>query len=100
MNRVECCLRAFRTALLIVLVAGLYFAPPPATSAASTGPIGAESVSASARFATGVVGSLTLRAMLLATADGEPEFTCECTKMMQAVSTRRGVHSVAKTFCD
>jgi hypothetical protein len=73
-------------------------------SVASTGPLNAQSVATDARIASGVVGSLTLRALMARTApltpDGLPVFACECTKMTQVVWTERGIRKVPKTFCD
>lgn len=74
------------------------------TSDASTGPSGTDEVVSNARTASGVVGSLTLRALMAtsapATSDGLPVFACECTKMTQMVRTERGLRMVPKTFCD
>jgi hypothetical protein len=99
-NRVLCHSRALRTALLVALGAGIFFSTPPRLSEASTGPAGSEGDFTSARIASGVVGSLALRAMLLSATDGQPVFTCECSKMTQVISTPRGNQSVPRTFCD
>lgn len=90
----------FPRASAAVLGAALTLALPPALALASTGPVDAETISTSPRFASGVVGSLTLRALLMASSDGQPQFTCECTKMTQVVSTAQGVNAEARTFCD
>lgn len=55
-------------------------------------------------FTTGVIGSLTLRAMLLQSAQSgtneRPAFTCECLKLSAPVQTASGVRIEKRTFCE
>lgn len=55
-------------------------------------------------FTSGVVGSLTLRALLLQSASsstsGVPAFTCECLKLNTPVHTASGVRIEKRTFCE
>jgi hypothetical protein len=55
-------------------------------------------------FTSGVVGSLTLRALLLqsspSSSNGAPAFTCECLKLDTPVQTASGVRTEIRTFCE
>ena len=75
-----------------------------ASADAAIRPMASDVMSTGGRFTSGVVGSLTLRAMLLSNSpkspDGGPIFRCECVKISMRVHTERSFVIEKKTYCE
>ncbi len=94
---------AFRRRGVRLSAAALLFTAPSFLADAAIRPEVSDTV-IPGRITSGVVGSLTLRAMLLQDhlriENGALTFSCECLKLSVRVQTARGVHIENKTFCE